>query len=221
MTRTRTRIAVATAVAVALALVIVGVLARSDRPGSSAKAHLISMSAGAQAMQQAGQTMQAHGQAMLDEGQRSGDLDLITHGQHWLQDGQALVQGGQWMAMNPTAPGSLVSNPGDLSAQGSWGELNRSAQEMLHDPSKASGLNLEALNWNGEAMQAEGRIMADHGRLMAEDAELMVERHNLDAQAATDLRAAAQTMIAVGGHLQQNGKEMIDYAEQLKKSLGY
>ena len=220
MTRTRTSIGLA--VTLALLFVIVGAVAwaQDDDREIDEQANLVDMQQSAAAMQQAGQTMQTHGQAMLDEGQRTGDQDLIAHGQHWLADGQALVQGGQWMAMNPTVPSSLVSDPGELSAQGSWGELSRSAQQMLHDPSDAKELDLEALSWNGEAMQAEGRTMVNHGRLMAEEVELMVERHNLDAPADADLRAAAQTMIDIGGTLEQNGKEMVDYAARIRKSLG-
>ena len=172
-------------------------------------------------MQQAGDAMQAHGRAMLDEGRRSGDQDFETHGEHWLRDVQALVQGGQWMAMNPTAPGSLVSAPGELAAQGSWGELTRTAQAMLHDPSRARSTDLEALRWNGRAMSAEGRTMAEHGRVMVEEAEEMVARHGLVGEAGADLVHAAAAMQRVGGDLEQNGQAMIDYADRLRRSLGY
>lgn len=209
-------------VIVALLIVVIGVVmwANGDSRKIDERANLIDMQQGADAMQRAGQAMQTHGQTMLDEGQRTGDQELTTHGQHWTADGQALIQGGEWMAMNPTVPSNLVSNPGDLGAQDSWGELNRSAQQMLQDPSDAKDVDLEALNWNGEAMQAEGRNMADHGRLMAEETEMMVERHNLEAQAATDLRAAAQTMVDIGSTLEQNGKEMRDYSSRVRRSLG-
>lgn len=214
------RLGIVAALVVALILVVFGVIVWARGPTTDEQANLVDMQQSAATMQQSGQTMQTHGQAMLDEGQRTGDQELIAHGKHWTQDGQALVQGGQWMAMNPTSPGSLVADPADLKAEGSWGELTRTAQQMLHDPSKAREVDLEALNWNGEAMRAEGRNMADHGWVMAEDAAVMVERHNLDPQAAADLRAAAQTMIDVGGTLERNGKEMIDYAERIRKSLG-
>jgi len=70
-------------------------------------------------------------------------------------------------------------------------------------------------------MQAEGRMMAEHGQLMVEEAELMVARHQLDGPAAADLRQAAQTLREVGGHLEGNGRAMIDYADRLRRSLGY
>jgi hypothetical protein len=172
-------------------------------------------------MQQAGLTMQAHGQAMLDEGLRNDDQYLVAHGRHWLQDGQALVQGGQWMAMNPTVPGSLVTTPGDLSRQGNWGELVRTSQAMLHDPGSAGGVDLDALRWTGEAMLADGRNMASHGEAMVRDVQTMVEQHGLEGQAADDLRSAAGTMIDMGRNLAANGQKMVDYAAQIERSLGY
>jgi hypothetical protein len=216
----RTFVAVGAALLVALGLVAAGLIVRTDDDAGAAQAHLVSMTESATAMQQAGATMQAHGQAMLDEGQRIDDADLIAQGQHWYADGRDLVQGGQWLAMSPTVPSSLVSSPSEISAQGSWGELSRTAQQMLHDPSHAAQLDLVALTWNGMAMQAQGRNMADHGRLMAVDVELMIARHNLSAQPATDLRAAAQLMVDVGGRLERNGREMSDYAARMRKSLG-
>lgn len=207
------------AIVVALALVVVGLAARAVRPGAE-PARLVSMAESAQAMQQAGATMAAHGQAMLDEGRRTNDQDLLAHGEHWQRDGQALVQGGQWMAMNPTAPGSLVVPPSELAKQGSLGSLTQTAQAMLHDPSQARAVDLAALRWTGQAMRAEGQTMAEHGRVMAEEADLMVARHELAGQAATDLRQAAQTMSDVGATLSQNGRRMIDYADQLQRSLG-
>jgi hypothetical protein len=216
------RISIGLAITVAVALVILGVATRMARPTIATDApRLVSMAESAQAMQQAGNVMQSHAQAMLDEGQRTGDQYLVARGEHWLSDGQAMVRGGQWMAMNPTAPGSLVSSPSELSAQGSWGELTRTAQQMLHDPSRAREIDLSALMWNGQAMRAEGRNMLDHGRIMAEEAEVMIARHGVDGQAATDLRQSAATLRQVGGYLEQNGQSMIDYADRLRRSLGY
>jgi hypothetical protein len=172
-------------------------------------------------MQQAGNVMQSHAQAMLVEGQRTGNQDLIVRGEHWLRDGQAMVRSGQWMAMNPTAPGSLVYSPSELSAQGTWGELTRTAQQMLHDPSRAREIDLSALMWNGQAMRAEGRNMLDHGQIMAEEAESMIARHGVEGQTATDLRQSATTLRQVGGYLEQNGQSMIDYADRLRRSMGY
>lgn len=214
------RSGIAAALIVAMILVIFGVVVGARGPTIDDESHLVSMTESAAAMQDAGRVMQAHGQTMLNEGTGSGDADLISHGEHWIQDGQALVQGGTWMAMNPTAPGSLVTDPASLKEQGSWGELSRTAQQMLHDPRDARDVDLEALRWNGEAMRAEGRNMMSHGQIMAEDANLMVERHELQGQAADDLRSSAQVMIDVGQHLEMNGKEMIDYAKRLERTLG-
>lgn len=191
-----------------------------DRPATAAPAHLVSMQEGGAAMQRAGEVMQAHGQAMLDEGRRTADPDLIAHGEHWLRDGQALIQGGRWMMENPTAPGSLVSSQAELQAQGSWRDLNRTAENMLHDPSRARQIDLEALRWNGMAMRGEGQIMAEHGRIMAEEVEVMIARHGLQGQTAADMRQAADVMREVGGHLMQNGQEMMEYAERLRRSMG-
>jgi hypothetical protein len=216
------KLSIGLAVVVALALVAFSVVVRSAQPASAAETpRLVSMAESAQAMQQAGNMMQSHAQAMLAEGRRTGDQDLVARGEHWLSDGQAMVRGGQWMAMNPTAPGSLVYSPGELSAQGSWGELTRTAQQMLHDPSRAREVDLSALTWNGQAMRAEGRNMLDHGRIMAEEVEIMVARHGVDGQSAADLRQSATTLRQVGGYLEQNCQSMIDYADRLRRSMGY
>lgn len=209
---------------VVIALIGGGIIAasRSDdgQVGTVEKPRLISMEESGQAMQQAGGAIERHGQAMLDDGRRTGDQDLIAHGEHWLRDGQQMVQGGQWMAQNPTAPGSLVSSPAELREQGNWTELTRNAQAMIHDPSKARGVNIEALRWNGLAMRGEGQNMIDHATIMAEDVELMLQRHGLQGQAATDLRQAVEVMRQAGSHLKENGQAMMDYADRLRRSMG-
>jgi hypothetical protein len=207
-------------VAVAVGLVAFALVARAARPGVE-QPHLASMQESASALAAGGSTMVAHGQAMLAEGQRTGDQDLVAHGEHWVRDGQALSQRARWLAMDPLAPSGLVTSPAELSQQGSWGELTQTAAAMLHDPSRARAVDLEALRWNGLAMQAEGRMMAEHGQLMVEEAELMVARHGLAGQVAADLRQAAQAMREVGAHLQGNGQAMIDYADRLRRSMGY
>lgn len=179
------------------------------------------MTEAAQAMLRAGGTMQLHGQAMLDAGGQSGNQDLVTHGEHWLRDGQATEQGGRWMAMDPLAPSSLVTPPAELSRQGNWGALTQTAQAMLHDPGQArTALDLQALRWNGLAMQAEGRTMVEHGRVMAEEADSMVAQNLLGGATPVTLRTAAATLVTVGGQLQGNGQAMVDYAERLQRSIG-
>lgn len=207
---------------VALMIVVFVIIgARGGDTTVRERAQLVDMQQSAQAMLAAGQTMRQHGSAMADAATRANDQQLLADANHWIQDGEDLIQGGQWMAMNPTAPGSLASTAGGLGQQGNWGELNRTARQMLHDPSRASQVDLEALRWNGEAMRAEGRTMADHGRVMGEQVEVMVARGALQGTAADDLRNAARTMVTVGGTLEQNGNAMIAYADQVRKSLGY
>ncbi len=204
------------------AAVTVGVLGSVARAGPLDQGpHLVSMEQSARALQQAGGVMQGHGQTMLVMGEATGDQDLIAHGEHWLRDGRELVQRGQWLAMDPIAPSSLVTSPAELSAQEAWGSLTQTAQAMLHDPSRAREIDLQALRWNGLAMRAEGQTMAEHGRVMSEEIDIMVARHSLDGQAATDLRQAARTMQEVGGNLAQNGQSMIDYADRLRQSMGF
>lgn len=223
MTET-SRFNAATAIMIAVLLVAFGALVASRGPQSKTAAtqapHLVSMEESGQAMQQAGDAMKAHGEAMLDEGKRPGEQDLAAHGEHWLNDAQALVQGAEWMAMDPKAFSSLTSRPGDPAIQENWGALVRGSEAMLHDPSRAGATDLEALRWNGQGMVAEGRNMAEHGRVMAEEVEVMVVRHKLRGQAGADLRQAAQAMIDVGGHLSRNGQEMVDYADRLRRNLG-
>lgn len=208
------------AVTVALALVGFGLAGRALRP-ATAPPHLVSMEESALAMQQAGTAMQTYGRAIVEQGQQANDPTVIAYGERWQRDGQALVQRGQWMAMNPTAPSNLHAGQAELQTQGNWTTLNRAAQAMLHDPSKARATDIEALRWNGEAMRAEGRTMAEHGQLMADEVELLVSRRVLNEQAARDLRQAARTLRTVGEQLQRNGQAMIDYADQLRRSLGY
>ena len=215
---------VAGIVVVVIALVSGAIIVASrsgDEPTEAvARPQIISMEESGRAMEAAGATMQRHGQAMLDEGRQKGDQDLIAHGEHWLRDAQQLSQGGQWMAMNPTAPGNLVSSPAELREQGNWTELTKNAQAMIHDPSKARGVNIEALRWNGLAMRGEGQNMVDHATIMAEEVELMVQRHGQQGQAATDLRQAVEGMRRSGGHLKENGQAMMDYADRLRRSMG-
>lgn len=215
------RLGIGLALLTALVLVVFGVAAWASResPGSSIdKPQIVSMADSARAMQQAGTAMQAHGQAMLDEGRSNNDLDLVAHGEHWMRDGAALIQGGGWMAMNPTAPGSLVA-PSEISAA-DRSQLDRQVQAMIHDPSKASRVDAEALRWNGLSMRSEGQNMADHASVMAEAVELMVERHGLQGQAAADLRQAVQVMRDVSKALTRNGQAMIDYADRVRRSMG-
>src|SRR6266567_300038 len=122
------------AVAVALALVAFGLVAAAARP-REAPPRLASMADAAQALIRDGNVVQAHGQAMLDEAAQTGDADLQYHGQHWLQTGKDMVQRGQWMEMDPLAPGNLVTSPADLSRQGAWGNLPQTAEAMMRDPS--------------------------------------------------------------------------------------
>lgn len=219
------RFGIGMAILIAVGLVVFGLIIASRAPSSKVAAtqatSLVSMEEGALAMQQAGQVMQTHGQAMLDEARSAGDAELEQHGQHWLNDGKTLVENGGWMSANPTAPSSLLTSRDNLQSQGSWSELNRNAQAMIHNPGRIRGsVDIEALRWVGGAMLAEGRNMADHGKVMAEEADVMVERHRLQGQAEADLRAAAQTMIDVGGRLAGNGQEMVDYADRMRRSLG-
>lgn len=208
------------AVAMAGVLIIAGVLVQARGPTVESDLQLASMAESAAAMLTAGSAMQVHGQLMLDQGKATNDPDLVAHGEHWREDGQSLVLGGDWMIANPTSPGSLVSDPARLSEDSSWGELNRAAQQMIHDPRGARSVDLEALRWNGQAMRSEGRTMAEHGLVMAEEVALMVNLHRLSDDAASDLRSSTQTMIDVGQRLEQNGNEMIDYTDRLRRRMG-
>jgi hypothetical protein len=215
------KVGIGLAVVFAVVLVAFGVVARSARPSVDDGPHLISMTESAGALQQAGAVMQTHGQTMWEDGQRLNDPDLVARGEHWRADGQTLSQRGQWLSMHPLAPSSLVVSPAELSAQGAWGDLPRTAETMLHDPSRARELDLEALRWNGLAMRAEGQAMAEHGRIMDEDLSVMVSRHPVAEPTTANLRQAAEAMRDAGGYLSANGQEMIDYADRLRQSMGY
>lgn len=174
-------------------------------------------------MEVAGRTMEHHGTAMIERGREIGAADLVGHGEHWKVDGQRAIQGGRWMAMDPSAPGSLVSSPGELATAGSWGSLTETAQSMLHDPSRARAVDLGALRRNGLAMRSEGAAMAEHGRVMVEDVEVMtrLSDHWLDSATADELRGSAITIERAGRGLERNGQAMIDHADRMRRSLGY
>ncbi len=186
-------------------------------PGSP---HRVSMAESAAAMQQAADAMAAHAEWMLTEGARTGDPDLIASGQRWMQEAQSLANNAQLMSMNPTAPSSLRASPGELSAQGNWGELYRNAQNMLHDPSQAREIDIDALRWTGLSMQSEGGNMLEQGRRMNQALDGMLTQHALTPPAVAELRQAARTIGEVGGHLQGNGQAMVDYADNLRRMVG-
>lgn len=209
------------AVLVALALVTLGVIvaAKGSTRSSVAKPNLISMNEAAQAMQQAGAVMRAHGQAMIDQGRSTGDPDLVVLGQQWLQDGQQIALSGQWMAMDPTDPSNL-DNPDGVAADNNRQQLSVHVQEMLHNPGKATAVNVDALRDDGYAMQGEARNMVEHARVMGQAITLMVAMHQVDGQTATELRQAAQLLNDAGNRLGQNAQQMVDYATWLRRSLG-
>ncbi|MDE3075432.1 MAG: hypothetical protein KGJ86_08385 [Chloroflexota bacterium] len=208
------KVLIGLSIVVAIGLVAFPLVAQSLGPRPEPP-RLVSMEQSAQAMQQAGSLMQSHGQEMLAEGQRTGDADVTAYGRTWLRDGEQLVQGGKWMAMNPTAPGSLVSTPSELAGQGNWSLLTRGAQAMVHDPRRVSNVDLEALAWDGMAMRSEGQLMSEHGRLMSAQIDAMTAKEVLPAQTIADLRTAARTMQDVGARLEQNGQVMVEYARTL------
>jgi hypothetical protein len=207
------------AVGVAIALVGFGLIGAAARP-HPAPPRIVSMIDSGQALMRDGGVMQTHGQAMLDRAARTGDSDLQTQGEHWLQDGKDLVQKGSWLLMDPLAPSNLVTAPAELSRQGGWVSLPRTAQAMLHDPTRIGSANPEDLRWNGEAMRAQGRGMVDHGRVMAEEVQVMVARHGLSGDDAQALSQASRAMQDAGATLEQNGQGMLDAADRINRSLG-
>lgn len=218
------RLGIGLALLTALALVAFGVVAavRAGRPSRTANVEtpqVVSMEEAGRTMQQAATTMQGHAQAMLDEGRRTGNQDLIAHGEHWLREAADLNQAGGWMLMNPVTPGALAPQANLTAADRS--QLDRAVRAMIHDPSKVGReVDLETLRWNGLSLRGEGQNMADHARVMAEEVELMVERHGLQAPAAADLRAGTAALRQGGDHLMQNGQAMIDYADRLRRGMG-
>ena len=216
------RVSVALAIGAAAAILGFALLAQAARPARTAPS-IVSMADSARAMELAGQTMERHGAAMVEQGRATGAVDMVGHGEHWQLDGQRAVLGGRWMAMDPLAPGSLISTPAELAAAGSWGSLIETAQAMLHDPSRARAVDLQALRFNGLAMRAEGAAMAEHGRVMTEEVGVMMRLsdHGLDAMTADELLDAATTLERTGRVLEQNGQGMIDYADRMRRSLGY
>ena len=208
------------ALAVALILVVATAVAAATRP-SVATTPTIDMTTAAGALQKAGTVMESHGQQMLADGQRTGNAALVSTGQHWLTDGQVLVQQGTWLAMDPTAPVNLHATPAELAQQGNWGPLNIGTQAMVHDPWRAKEVDLVALRWDGAAMRSEGQDMVDHARVMSEEVDLMVAQGVVNATTASELRGATAQLRSAGTGLQQTGQAMVDYTDQLHRSLGY
>jgi len=201
-------------IVVAIGLVALGVGARATQTATEPP-QLISMADSAAAMQRTGALMQPQGQEIVAGGQRNGDTEIANIGQSWMSEGQALVQGGRWMAMDPTAPANLAQTPAALASEGNWQLLTRGAQAMVHDPRTASQINLQALAWDGMQMRSEGRSMADHGTVMLTRVDAMIVRHPLPAQTIADLRDAARTLQDAGTRLDKNGQGMLDFAARL------
>jgi hypothetical protein len=214
------RAIVAAAVVLAFVLVIFAAVIAATDDGSEFDAHLTDMQPGAAALEQAGTAMKRHAVQMLANGRAAGDPELTGHGEHWLADGQALVQRAEWLAMRPTSPGNLIASPAELSRDGSWAELNRRTQQMLHGPSRARGIDIVALRLNGAAMQAEGRLMVEHGQLMTDEIALMLELHGLEGMAADELNAVTASIMSMGEQFEQNGAVMIAYADRIARTLG-
>ena len=204
----------------AFALVAFGLIVSSVGKPIPGQPRLTTMAESAGAMQEAVNAMATHADAMLSEGTGTGNQDLLNHGQHWMRDAQSLRANARMMGVELAAPASLHASPADLAAQGDWGELNRNAQSMLHDPSAARTIDIEALRWTGLSMQSEGSNMLQHGQLMNEEVDIMVTQHGLTSQAAADLRKAAQTVGEIGGILRRNGQTMIEYSDQVRKMVG-
>src|SRR6266567_7337214 len=101
------------------------------------------------------------------------------------------------MAKNPTDPSNLDS-PAGVAADNNRQQLSIHAQAMLHDPSKARAIDIEALRDDGNAMQGEARNMVEHARVMGQTIDLMVAKHQVDDQIAADMRQAAQVLNDVG-----------------------
>ena len=180
----------------------------------------VSMAESAEAMQEAVNAMAAHGEVMLTEGARTGNQDLLIHSQHWMADAQSLMSSAQMMGVNLTAPSSLHASPSDLGSQGNWGELNRSYQAMLHNPSMARTIDIERLRWTGLSMESEGSKMVEHGNRMVEDVKTVMQNHGLTAQAKDDLYTSAEMMRTLGSHLARNGEFMISYADRMRRMVG-
>lgn len=216
------RTSVGLAIGAAAAVLGLGLLVQTARPTIAAPP-IVSMVEAGRGMEAAGRTMELHGTAMIERGRAAGVVDLVAHGEHWKLDGQRAIQGGRWMAMDPLAPGNLVSSPSELGAAGSWASLTETAQAMQHDPSRSRAVDLGALRRNGLAMRSEGAAMAEHGRVMVEEVEVMLRLsdHGLEAATADDLRGAATSIERAGRGLEQNGQAMIDHADRLRRSLGY
>ena len=196
-------------------LVILGiVVAKTTRVPVGTPVSTISMSDSGQAMGRAGVVMQTHGQEMLDVGQRTGDQGLIDYGKRWIADGQEFMRGGQIMA-NSTVPTTEHPVSGAGLSLDNAVTLTNAAQQMLHDVSQGNTVDINALRWNGLAMQSEGQSMTIHARLMAQEIDWMTNPHSLNAQTATDLRQATQTLTDAGNRLTQNGQGMMDYANRL------
>ena len=210
------------AIGAAAAVLGLGLLVQTARPTIAAPP-VVSMVEAGRAMEEAGRTMERHGTAMIERGRAAGAMDVVAHGEHWKLDGERAIQGGRWMAMDPLAPGSLVSSPSELGMAGSWGSLTETARAMVHDPSRSRAVDLGALRRNGLAMRAEGTAMAEHGRVMVEEVEVLMRLgdHGLDAATADELRGAATSIERAGRGLERNGQAMIDHADRMRRSLGY
>ncbi len=214
------KLAIAIIAIIILVFTALGVVAaKTNAKPTPEQLPAISMAESGQAMQQAGVVTQKHGQEMLDAGQRTGDQGLVDYGKRWIADGQELMRGGNIMA-NPAVPTTKHAVPGaDLSLDNAV-TLTNTAQQMLHTASQGNTVDIDALRWNGMAMQGEGQTMTVQATLMAQQIDWMTPQHSLNAQTATDLWQATQTLTDAGNRLTANGQAMMDYANRLRQSVG-
>ncbi len=171
------------------------------------------------AMMRAGEQMQNHGQRMLSDGRAAGDEALTGHGEHWLRDGAALIQGGRWMAMDPLAAGNLSADGRDLGSLVDWLELQRTVQAMRHADTPRS-LDLSAVEWSGWMLRGEGDNMQEHARIMREDLDRMQAMHGLIGSELEALRGSVEAMHRAGGHVAGHGQAMLEYAARMRRGMG-
>ena len=205
------------AVAAGLALAVAG------RPTAARSAGDWSMAESAAAMTAAANAMGRHAETMRAAGERAGDPVLLAHARHWADDAAQLAERGAWMARDPAARASLVTDPAALASQGTLAAVVRGAGAMVHSMGRIAGardVDLDALRWSGESMRDEGRQMGEHASAMATDIDQMVAHHAFATGEAAGLRYAMRGVETAAEHTRRTGQEMVDYVERTWRSLG-
>lgn len=151
----------------------------------------------------------SHATAMSDHGKRLADAARASSDpqrDHWIADGDQMVADAQAMTA--------------LAAR-----LRASARLLGDKPTQMPTLDLRTLSGEASSLISEGQVAIDHGKAMADHAQTMLDLARqpgsgisvADAQFMAD---DAPNVISAGQRVQQIGRSLKTFVDQMRQSLG-